>query len=69
MDIEQLSEEIQFNFAQIARENPMMALSLASGMLVALIENQAESQGHDHNKEITIDGNGEFRNITIHAKG
>ena len=63
----ELEEEVQNAFAELAKINMKTALSVACGMLVGLIEYQAQLQGVDPAREIKIDGNGESRNITIHA--
>lgn len=65
---ENLAEEAQDRIAELARTNPQKAMATCCGLLVGLITYQAQLQGYDPSKEITIDGNGESRSITIHAE-
>lgn len=61
-------KQVQDAFANLANENPQKALAIACGMLVGLIEYQAEIQGYSADEEITIDVGGSGRNITLSAK-
>jgi len=65
----ELEERTQNAFAELVSINPQKALALACGMLVGLVEYQAELQGCDASREVVIDGNNESRSITIHKKG
>lgn len=69
MDEGELSEIVQDTFAELVSVNPQHAMAIACGMLVGLIEYQAQLQGADASREITIETDGNGRNITIHAKG
>jgi len=64
----ELEEKTQTAFAELVSINPQKALALACGMLVGLVEYQAELQGCDVSREVAIEGNGGSRSITIHKK-
>lgn len=59
-------EELEDAFIEFAAEYPQKGLALVTGLLVGLVEHQAEKNGADKNKQITIDG-GTQRNIVIEA--
>lgn len=63
---EEMSQEIQEQFAAFAAEYPQSALSLVTGLFVGLLEYSIESGGGDKNNEIKIDGCG-GRDITVSA--
>lgn len=69
MNEDDLAESVEDSFAQLAGINPTKAIAIACGLLVGLVEYQSKLQGYDENKQVTLDGNGECRSITIHAKG
>lgn len=50
----------------LAREEPALALSIATGVFVSLILNYTRSAGHDPDCDIRVDG-GTNRDITVHA--
>lgn len=64
---ENLAEEAQDLIAELAKINPRRAMATCCGLLVGLLEHQAELQGIDASAEIKINGNGDSRSITIHA--
>lgn len=64
---EQIAEDAENLIINLASKNPQKAMATLCGLLVGLMEYQAELQGFDASEDIKIEPDGNGRTITIHA--
>lgn len=66
MNMEELEDKLITDFALYTAAFPKEAIAFITAIFVGAVEATLERQGEDTDRQITIDGCGTGRNITIH---